>query len=99
MAEPASEGVTPDGQGMFGGIVQHAMMNTEAGPVPAFVVNGLAYGVTNTEVTVMLLFSNQPNAALILAPAMAKTLGESLVRIVGEYEQSTGQTVRALPGA
>lgn len=87
---------TPEAQVMFGPMVQNGVMAANGGKVPAFFVNGLAYGMSSTELTVMLMFANQPMAAVILAPSMAKTLGESLVQLINEYEEKTGQTIKSM---
>lgn len=85
----------PEGRTLFGGMVQHGLMSTEAGNVPVFIVNGLSFAVSQTEMTLMLMFANRPSAAVIMAPAMAKRLGESLLQLVDEYETKTGQVVKS----
>ena len=87
---------TPETQAMFGPMVQNGIMAANGTQVPAFFVNGLAYGMSSTELTVMLMFANQPMAAIILAPSMAKTLGESLVQLLADYEHKTGQTIKGI---
>jgi len=84
-----------EGRLAIGGIVQHGLISTEAGNVPVFIVNGLGFVVSQTEMTLMLMFANRPSAAVIMAPAMAKTLGESLLKLVAEYETKTGQVVKS----
>ncbi len=59
--------------------------------------NSFAGGVSTADVFVILFSSNTPQAVVQLSYTVAKTMGQELMRIVGELEKQTGQTILTIP--
>jgi hypothetical protein len=62
-------------------------------PLNTIVFNGIVSSVSLTEITSIVTFGQRPVAMLVMAPAMAKALGNELLELAKRYEGLVGQPV------
>lgn len=65
-------------------------------PVAQLVPNNALTATTPTEIVAALMFGQRPLALLIMNPIVAKTLAQSLLARVAEYEELVGHEVRTI---
>jgi len=72
------------------------VMSLTGAPVGQLVVNNALSVTTPTEIIAALMFGQRPLVLLIMNPIVAKTLAQSLLARVAEYEELVGHEVRTI---
>ena len=61
--------------------------------VPLVYINGFNAGLSNSEISAILMHDNIPAIKLVMPLPVAKTLAGALTELVGKYEEATGTAV------